>query len=296
MKILRRETDIFSTSFLDVIACGFGAVLTLVIIAKDGKFDVELIIPSTPTTFSELESDKEEILSDIEQLQTILGEKRQRALDLQKRLDLTSATVIDSERKMQDLNQEIVVVPPEDVGSIDSEYAGGVPVGREYVVFIIDTSGSMQSKWDTVVENMKYIILAHPKVTGLQIMNDNGSYLLNGYEGRWIPDTKAARNRAIEKLSNWASFSNSSPAAGLERALKIFAGKGDPVSIFVVGDDFTGASYQDVINTVDRWNIDSSGKRSAVIHGIGFPWGLGDRFATLMREVAHQNNGVFVGL
>ena len=84
---------------------------------------------------------------------------------------------------------------------------------------------------------------------------------------------------------------------GLKVALQKYAGKGDSVSIYVIGDDFTGASYQHVIDTIDRWNIDKrTGERSAIIHGIGFPWGLGDRFATLMREVAIQNGGVFVAL
>ena len=183
------------------------------------------------------------------------------------------------------------------VGSIASIYAGGVPVGREYVIFLIDTSGSMQKYWPNVISKIKAIISAHPTVKGLQIMNDNGYYLIDGYAGRWIPDTPTARQRAMKKLETWSGYSSSSPAKGLETALKKYARKGDAVSIYVIGDDFTGASYQQVIDTIDRWNIDpKTGDRSAIIHGIGFPWGLGDRFSTLMREVANQNGGVFVAL
>ena len=64
-----------------------------------------------------------------------------------------------------------------------------------------------------------------------------------------------------------------------------------------MGDDYTGKSFETVINVVDRWNIDkSTGSRHAIIHGIGFPWGLGDRFSTLMRRVSSDNRGVFIAL
>jgi len=80
-------------------------------------------------------------------------------------------------------------------------------------------------------------------------------------------------------------------------ALRTYARKGDAVSIYVVGDDFTGASFPEVIDTIDRWNVDpATGKRSATIHAIGFPWGIGTRFSTLMREVTLQNGGVFIAL
>lgn len=62
------------------------------------------------------------------------------------------------------------------------------------------------------------------------------------------------------------------------------------------GDDYTGASYDEVLDVIDRWNVDEYGNRLASIHGIGFPWGIGDRYATLMKEVAYRNKGVFLGL
>ena len=121
--------------------------------------------------------------------------------------------------------------------------------------------------------------------------------MISGYAKKWIPDTTSARKRALEKFVNWSSFSNSSPAEGLEAALKNYAQSQNNVSIYVLGDDFTGDSYELVTRVIDRWNIDkTTGERKAIIHGIGFPWGLGDRFSTLMREVAVQNGGVFIAL
>ncbi|MDC0069286.1 VWA domain-containing protein [Gammaproteobacteria bacterium] len=296
MKILRRENQVFSTSFLDVIACGFGAVLALVIIAENKDIDLQTITPPSSVETVKPQAKYSQILLSINQAKKTLKDKTIRHSELQKRLDETRATIIETETELLNLKKKRDVFPPAIIGSIDSKYAGGVPVGRDHIIFVVDTSGSMQVNWQTVVENMKNIMDAHPQVKGLQIMSDNGSYLLSGYRDRWIPDTPAARKRAIEKLENWASLSNSSPALGLERALKVFARKESDVTIFVVGDDFTGSSYQEVIDTVDRWNITSSGGRAAVIHGIGFSWGLSDRFSTLMREVAYQNGGVFVGM
>ena len=74
----------------------------------------------------------------------------------------------------------------------------------------------------------------------------------------------------------------------------------------VLGDDFTGNSIRDVINTVDRINTETAtGERLVRIHGIGFPvqfaqppryQATGRRFAALMRELARKNGGTFVGL
>ena len=62
-----------------------------------------------------------------------------------------------------------------------------------------------------------------------------------------------------------------------------------------MGDDFTGPSYDDVITRIQILNQKKDKKyKSAQIHGIAFPWGVGDRFSTLMRELAQRNDGVLV--
>ena len=37
MRLKRRETEIFSLSFLDVICCGFGAVILLLVLSEFGQ-------------------------------------------------------------------------------------------------------------------------------------------------------------------------------------------------------------------------------------------------------------------
>jgi hypothetical protein len=71
----------------------------------------------------------------------------------------------------------------------------------------------------------------------------------------------------------------------------------------VFGDDFTGRSIEEVVDEVDQINrADASGRRLVRIHAVGFPVYLDRpsgrvfRFAALMRELAHRNDGTFVGL
>ena len=110
----------------------------------------------------------------------------------------------------------------------------------------------------------------------------------------------------IKNLRSWSVFSNSSPVEGIETAIRAFAAPDKKISIYVFGDEFTGNSISQVIDTVDRINrADANGDRLVRIHAVGFPVQFirapslqttGVRFATLMRELTHRNGGTFVGL
>ena len=154
----------------------------------------------------------------------------------------------------------------------------------------------MKVHWNRVAKTVESVIAAYPKVTGLQILDDNGNALIPGYAGGWIPDTTSGRKRAIERLREMQGVSNSSPAEGLEVALKKYSVSDGEISIFVFGDDFTGSSYDEVLAVIDRWNRTPDGGKKASINSVGFPWGLGQRYATLMREAGRRSGGVFVGL
>ena len=189
----------------------------------------------------------------------------------------------------------------------DESLVGGIPVDSEYIIFVIDTSGSMQTyAWDLMLEKMTQVLDAHPTVKGLQVLNDMGQYMFSQYAGKWIPDTPGRRRVILGNLRTWNAFSNSSPVEGITRAIRTFA-KGDKkISIYVLGDEFSGKSIDQVVTTVDRYNRpDADGNRPVRIHAIGFPVmfsvaGAGDstgvRFATLMRVLCERNGGTFVGL
>jgi hypothetical protein len=179
-------------------------------------------------------------------------------------------------------------------------------VDSEYVIFIIDTSGSMQRfAWGQVRRKMSEVLGIYPKVKGIQVMNDMGQYMFSRYAGKWIPDTPGRRKAILNRLRGWQAFSNSSPVEGITAAIRTFYASDKRISLYVFGDEFTGDSIDSVLDTVDRLNRrDASGRRRVRIHGIGFPTmfevsaieGTGIRFATLMRLMCERNDGAFVAL
>ena len=85
----------------------------------------------------------------------------------------------------------------------------GVPIDSEYIIFIIDTSGSMfRYAWPKVIKQIEETLLVYPSVKGVQILNDMGSYMFLDYQDRWIPDTPELRRKIIKNLANWNEFSN----------------------------------------------------------------------------------------
>jgi hypothetical protein len=139
----------------------------------------------------------------------------------------------------------------------------------------------------------------------MQVMNDEGVYMFSGYAGKWIPDTPARRQAVLQRLASWNAFSNSSPVEGIEAAIRTLATGSQKVSVYVLGDEFTGPSIDRVLAEVDRLNSRGGRERRVRIHGIGFPTLFGQggsdenttvRFAMLMRALCERNGGTFVGL
>jgi hypothetical protein len=181
---------------------------------------------------------------------------------------------------------------------------GGIPVDSEYVVFIVDTSGSMQNhSWLRAQQKMREVLDIYPRVRGIQVMDDEGGYMFSEYRGRWIQDSPARRKVILDTFRRWQSFSNSSPVEGIVAAIRTFHSAEHRMSIYVLGDEFTGPSIQDVVDQVERINPrDRQGRPQVRIHAIGFPLPqsvpqyTSIRYATLMRILTARNGGTFVGL
>jgi hypothetical protein len=183
---------------------------------------------------------------------------------------------------------------------------GGIPVDSEYIIFVVDTSGSMLNyNWANVIQKIAETLDVYPKVKGIQVMNDMGTYLFTQYAGRWIPDSPSRRRIILKQLQSWRAFSNSSPVEGIEKAIRTYHAWDKEISIYVFGDEFSGESAQTVIDRVARLNRpDAQSRRRVRIHAVGFSIETDDqefrrtsrRFATLMRLLCQQNGGTFVGL
>jgi hypothetical protein len=325
----RRDIEVFSLSFLDCICCGFGAIILLFVLSKfaepriieESRADLDGTIKQLQEQLYELRGETEilnrELTEKKEQLsQDQLGLARLQG-DLSKIQGEFKASRQDSEvqnivagqlsQALQELTEEMKRLLQNRPRSPVEQSVGGIPVDSEYIIFVVDTSGSMQrGAWSSVQRKMQEALAVYPKVKGIQIMNDDGIYMFPEYRGQWIPDTPARRKAILDVLSTWHAVSNSSPVEGIEAAISDFHDPNKKISVYVFGDEFSGDNMQRVINTVDRLNTAAKdGSRRVRIHAIGFPTVLNDprgmgvtgvRFANLMRNLCQKNAGTFVGL
>ena len=323
--IRRRGIEEFSVSFLDVICCGFGAIILLLMVTKtlepivleDSNLDLsEQIAAREQAVFEikgQIEQLRQQIADENAQLQLSLSQQddvQQQLSDILGRFKtMTEASENISSENMQLASaRQSLTDEMEQLLGLDfrrsSELVGGISVDSEYIIFIIDTSGSMQSAaWGQVVQKISETLSIYPQIKGIQVMNDMGDYMFPVYRQRWIDDTPALRNSIITTLQNWAPFSNSSPVEGIREAIATYYDPNKRISIYVFGDDYTGNSIEQVVGAVDQVNrADETGRRRVRIHAIGFPVYLDQpnariyRFAALMRELAYRNDGTFVGL
>lgn len=313
MRRRSRTLEIFSISFLDLVSCGFGAVVLLILISKpgEGEFsggidearDLMGQITRAERLISDLEDQTSMVEGQLSASKNLAGEMENTIEDLDQQkssAEQAEAKALDDLEGLQLVEESLnrASIRPNTVPEKRDDEVGGIPVDSDYVLFIVDTSGSMQRIWGQVSRLMQKVLSIHPKVKGFQIMNDNGIHLISSYNGKWIPDTPSRRKGIFKAFANWRSNSNSSPVEGLEVALKTYAKPGVSLSIYIFGDDYTGSSYDAVINRLESLNTNRiTGKPLARIHAIGIiSRGATDRFGILMREVTRRSNGTFLAL
>jgi hypothetical protein len=328
MKFRRRSEEDTNLSFLDVIACGFGAIILLLMITKVTQ---PLVLEVSTRNLEGLVADLQQQLFAIRGETTILNrdltvkqeqlsEHREKIARLQGDLNAIkgefaatksqSTTNIVTQGELEIARQQLTEEMERLLGrdfQRSNTLIGGIPVDSEYLIFIIDTSGSMFSyAWPRMQRELIATLDIYPQVKGIQIMNDMGNYMFSHYRGQWIPDTPGRRKAIIQRIRTWNPFSNSSPVEGINAAIRTFYSSDKKISLYVFGDDFRGNSIRDVLNTVERINAeDESGQRRVRIHAVGFPvifsapshmQSTAIRYAALMRELCYENGGTFVGL
>jgi predicted Holliday junction resolvase-like endonuclease len=336
MKTYSKPVEVFSLAFLDVISCGFGAIILLLVLS----------LTLEPITLNrmgaEINSKKETVEKEYKEITVRTGELRKKIREERKKLQSKQNELAGLEDELLKLQQKKSKIKgtvaeqaalKENMKSVmqslteemkrllsEAEYKpadrnaviGGIPVDSEYIIFIIDTSGSMKRfAWPMVVRKVEEVLNIYPNVKGLQVINDMGHYMFSAYAGKWIPDTPLRRKEVISRLRNWDSYSNSSPVEGINHAIRVYFRKDQRISLYVFGDDFSSGSVNAVVNEVNRINkASTSGETLVRIHAFGFPVLFnGDvlysnrmfsesriRFAHLMRTLAERNSGSFVGL
>jgi hypothetical protein len=322
----RRAVEVFSLSFLDCICCGFGAIILLLVLTEVGQpveleksrknldgqvraleAQLNIIRGETDELNRELHGSTATLERERDKLARLSGELTNiRGHYTSSREDASVTNIVESEllSAYQTLTAEMQRLLKERAKRPASEAIGGIPIDSEYIVFVIDTSASMTSNhWDVNLAIIDEILSLYPHVKGLQVMNDQGTYMFGGTKGRWLSDSKEQRDDIRRRAKRWRAFSQSNPVPGMEEAVRTYWALDKRVSVFVLGDEFTGDSIQAALDSLGRLNKPApNGRRPVRIHAIGFPEGAdmspftNVRFSALMRLVCEQNNGTFVGM
>ncbi len=155
----KRNISEISISFLDVISCGFGAIVLLLLIAKtvDSSFSQTEKDP-TLLSIPIIQKKLFEIRGEINVLKEALRYKEDRLQNARKKVASLEQEIIENQQKnsvfadeqaklelaQQSLSDEMRrLVRIQKKSKKDA--IGGIPVDSEYIVFIIDTSGSMSN-------------------------------------------------------------------------------------------------------------------------------------------------------
>jgi len=326
----KRTTQVFSLSFLDVICCGFGAIILLFVITM-GKKTKEVtnlkialvriiqqrqlqlneyeIITDEVVTLIQMESSKEKEKKVVDQdLDAVIAKLEQQINDKEFSKDkfVTDIEQLEEELAARQTDPEIEQKPVEATPV-------GIPVESNHIAFVIDTSGSMRDPntrlvWGYVIQKFRETLDSYPKVDGIQLLDANGRFIVGrGLGNRWMKDDREMRDYMIRALRFYPYDSESNPVPGIAMAIRRLADPDDEdmkMGIYVFGDEFTGKS-EPVLKTLDKLNQDKDGNRLARINAIGFPNLIrnalslsqsGLKFANLMRELTYEHGGAFVAL
>ena len=328
MKLARRAEESISIAFLDVIICGIGAIILLMMISRPLLPSVAVPIDdSCIATIADLQRQLFALEDQRNQLEVTLAATTPELSAADAESKRLARSLMDAQATARSAEQDAARVAQE-LGQLKTAQqrlteemqrlylqrqraatalVGGIPIDSEYVVFIIDSSGSMFNyAWAKVMQQITETLAVYPHLKGMQIMNDQGSYMYPETRGQWLADSPAQRNAIIDRLATWNPYSASSPAQGIYTAIQDFYSPERKISLYVYGDEFTGNSISKVISYVASINPrGADGKPQVRIHAIGFPTQFanpphlqqtGIKFAALMRELTRRNGGTFVGL
>ena len=311
--IKKKTNEIFSISFLDVMACGFGALVLILLIsnfqespiptdndyssddyfnALDTLNNLQKIIKEQDAQLTSESMKVSELISKKNQVNEALKSKLQEIKTLNLLSKSSKANLADSVRELKNVPFQ--------------KDASGIRIDSEYLIFIVDTSGSMvdYGPWNNITNEINYVIDAFPKLKGFIVMSDFGKVMYG--DSPWVSDTPANRKKASTILNNRFNLpiSRSDPFPALEKAIGYYGKNYSNVGIFVFGDDIINSKRVDtLVNQIERINTKSDGSKYASINAIAFLTSKrggvtmlegNQRFLILMRELTHKNGGSLV--
>ncbi len=201
----RRGIEEFSVSFLDVICCGFGAVILLLMITKTVEPQIiEAAAVNLEGTLAKLQEQLFEIRGETRTLNRELNAKQEQLSEHEERIailngELASAksrrdAIMTRSKTDEAISGQLALAKQRltdemrrlqrDRDMAKSNLIAGIPADSEYIVFVIDTSPSMVDVRAKMVDVMGKFLDSYPQVKGLQIVNGQGKHLLTTSTGR----------------------------------------------------------------------------------------------------------------
>ena len=298
-------------AFLDVIACGFGAIVLLVLILPVGEYE-------TPTSSGAIDT-LGQLKRELQRVQIFSSEKRLEIASVRAQFEAMNdfKTLPNSDEelliKIKDIKTELKVTKDrvnrgrgllqvqamnsgiEDSGVQSQLY--GVPVDSEYLAIVVDTSGSMQNIWSRVTKVIEEVLTNYPDLLGYQVLSDQGAFL-SGTEQKWLMPKEKNIRSTVAKLKSWTTYSNSSPVEGVRVAVSNLYEPGIKMGLFVLGDDYTGTDFDSFLAEIDGITSAVGRKGQLRIHSLGFfndeytqnP----ERFGRLMQVLTFNHGGAFL--
>ncbi len=336
--IRRRQTQVFSLAFLDCICCGFGAVILIFVLSVDSHEkeklqalqDVNRALAEQAAKLLQLKASKEDLEKSSARISTLVTDARLRNDSIHALLDDMDKGLQREKRGQEallvdidDLKKEIAArqkKPDHDVVLKDVKPAPvGLPIGNNFIAFVIDTSGSMRDPnhgglWPIAIRTIETVLDSYPSIEGIQLLDGDGRFVLgrrnNSGTSAWLPDTKETRDSIKRTLRRYEQDTVSNPVPGIYNAMRFLYDKDNAnmrMGIFVFGDEFNSNDSADVvIRRLEELNpADEKGNRKVTINAVGFPttirWqfsmgNTGLRFANLMRTVCYLHGGAFIAL
>jgi hypothetical protein len=335
----RRGTPEFSISFLDVICCGFGAVILLLMITK--TVQPQILERSTIVADGRVADLTEQLFEirgettilnrDLKAKQEQISEYRERIAILQGALTSTRSRYdsLETTRNSNSIVEQELAIAMQELSSEQTrlqakarepknQLIGGIPVDSEYIVFVIDTSGSMAQMWGRVMREVTNTLKIYPSVKGMQFVNGEFDHLFPSSVGNMLEDTQRKREEIFARLRfPWAQ-DRSRLVKGIKESVRNYGGSSEQVSIYVFADDLAPSNrsgigvpdYKEALKEIRQQNRSRSvsGRLKTRIHFVAFPLevpsyyngpGLKESraaFINFARALTIQNDGTLVTL
>lgn len=311
----KKTSEVFSMSFLDIMACGFGALVLILLISEfneveiienkytaDLFFDKQIIVQTKKNQLNILDNELNNKINNLISIQ-------EKLINAQNNLN-NRADIVKSLSSLSKAKESQISIEKENIkDSTEQVVASGIRIDSRYLIFIIDNSGSMieGAPWSRVIKEIESIIMTFPSLDGFMVMNDTGKVLVGGSGGDWLEPTQKNRSDAIKKLQNATAMTNSNPIPAIEKSINFYGRKYRDVGIFVIGDDIRENKNVDLrLLEINKINTKNDGSKYVRINALAFLTSRrlslqgyafendNIKYLTLMRELTEQNNGTLV--